>query len=139
MLLPLLVVEQHSESFGRGEAEVMSTLRTDAEAGREILVVDDVATRRALDPEALRDPALARRRLDWLPDLLEPRHYWSIYQRRLRLSDRRGCEQALIDRPGRGASGSRHVVAGAFSHVPDLTFQVGQRLLAPRQIELRSL
>src|SRR3954470_10933041 len=120
MLLPLLVVEQHSEAFGRGEAEVMSTFRTDAEAGREILVVDDVATWRALDPEALRDPALVRRRLDWLPDLLEPRHYWSIYQRRLRLSDRCGCEQGRIERPrGSRMSGSRNVVAGAFTHVPD--------------------
>src|SRR6266545_851970 len=36
-------------------------------------------------------------------------------------------------------SGARHVVARALAHRPELPFEIRERLLAPRQIELRGL
>ena len=73
VLLPV-PVEQRPQPLGGGQPEVMAAFRADAEARREVLVVDDLPTGRTLDPESFGHPAFLVRRLDRLADLLEPGH-----------------------------------------------------------------
>ena len=134
-----VAVEQHPQPLGRVEPEVMPALRADAQAGREILVVDDLRARRALDPQPFGHPALVRRRLDRLADLLEPGHYWSIYQR-WRAVERCATVGPPVRRHRRAERQVlRHVVPRALAHAPDLPLEIVERLVAPRQIELRRL
>ena len=67
-------IEQRAEPLGCGESEVMAALRADAQACGEILVVNHVTAGGTLDPQPFGHAALLIGRLDWLPDLLEPRH-----------------------------------------------------------------
>ena len=57
---------------------MMRALGADAEAGREVLVVDDLRAGRALHPETLGNAAFLVRRLYGLAYLLEPGHYVRI-------------------------------------------------------------
>src|SRR5687767_7671067 len=54
---------------------MVRTLGAHAQAGGKILVVDDLAAGRTLDPQPLRHAALLVRRFDGLADLLEPGHW----------------------------------------------------------------
>src|SRR5207247_6972856 len=68
-------VEQDPQPLGCADPEVMSTLGTYAEVGREVLVVDRLGATRTLDPQALRYPArVLLARGGRLAGLLQPRH-----------------------------------------------------------------
>jgi hypothetical protein len=73
VLLPV-AVEERAEPFGCREAEVVRTLGAHAEAGDQVLVVDDLSARRTFHPQAFGHPALLVGRLYWLFLLLEPGH-----------------------------------------------------------------
>ena len=75
-----VAVEQHRQPLGRADPEVMRALRADAEAGGQILVVDDLRARRALHPEPLGHPALVGRGLDRLRGFLNQAILWRIPQ-----------------------------------------------------------
>src|SRR4051794_36435694 len=99
----------------------MAAFRADAEARRQVLVVNHIAAGRTLDPQPFGYPALLAGRLDRLPDLLEPGH--SV---ELNMGVPAACRR----------SGPWHVVARSLTHGADLALQVGERLFAPGQVEL---
>ena len=86
------------QALGRGQPEVMRALRADAEAGREILVVDDLRARRTLDPQPFGHPALVRPRLDRLAVFLEPGHRRRIHHnsRGVLASAEPGCGREAV-------------------------------------------
>jgi hypothetical protein len=69
-------IEERFEPLRRAHPEMVGALRADIQVFLEILLVDELRAARALDPEALGDPAwlFGGRRRDWLPGLLEPGH-----------------------------------------------------------------
>ena len=59
---------------GGTQPEMMRALGADAQAGRKVLVIDDLRAGRALHPETLGNAAFLVRRLYGLAHLLEPGH-----------------------------------------------------------------
>ena len=137
--LPLAVVER-PKPFRGAQPEVMRALRADAQAGREVLVVDDLPAGWAFDPEPFGHPALLVGWLNGLALLLEPGHSGKIGNGHCRPSCRVRGELSTDrssprDGPSRGRGGRteryRRPWSGAGLFWPAASLMSGSELPEP--------
>src|SRR5262245_16570890 len=142
MLLVAAVIKERFETLAGADPEVMRALRTDVQAGLEVLVVDELGASGALYPEPLGHTTwfFGRRRGDPLPRLLEPGHLCVLTQFKMQKSkmQKRGMTELTPFAPCilHFALRPRHVVLRAAAHRRHLLHQIVQRVVAAREIEL---